>query len=990
MKTKKNFSLKDLTSKARAYGILGTDFTNSINEGLINNRNFVIVDPAGSAFKGSSGKLSGDAASGAIYKVQGARNKTIAQSRPTSLSEIEGIKKDGNNKIIEIQNGYAVFNNVWEPDEKPETPAGVIHAVGPEGGSGNERQDILTQTLKNTFIEYHNCKATDSSGRKAGLRIPAISGNLYGGTDEQGPAGKELYHKRLYTAINEGYEQACQELGEEIDFGSHGLEICFYFEEEHKAFIAANPIGTKAPAVAAAPAKPAAAAPAAAPSLAPIPPITSALETSDPKEAFQRAWRYVFGEAGEAGENGGTSTAATSEERAFLRDELSKMVLSQGGTDEKQLLQDILQGSKQNDATELLGYFLNELAEPNIKEVSTLNGERGVETPQRETKVEIAAGKNTFSDLLGKRAEEEDLEDGNKKKLTLESVNETSELVFSLNRFKFKSGSAEKISTDITLNEIELDVSAEDGKAESAKKQKYEPTAFIVHDGNLNGGHYRAFIKEVDEQGNAAWFEYDDSRREKVAELDQEGLPEAAKQAYCVKYSPLADNAETNNTQGAARYKSGLPKSQSHGTSNQCGGNQCFANAAFAFLLSMTSLGRVVDKSQELPDLQSLIDKEASGTRQKATKATKKKPAAAASPVPKGETPKDEISTLDSLINTLLDFQDYRGKTEDKKPTLKNILEAIKGATKEDLKTADDFLLESRCSTSQALLRNATNEFLASLSADSDDEQASRILETYAFFADKNNPKFSLEVLSAIEESGDKKNEFCQDPSAFIIKNTKWKCVDESKDFQATPPSTAIKVTYCKPFAPSVLKIGTKSITQYWKTSSSADQVIAQRANNFRAASIYGLKKGDENNKKKEEIIKTHLDVILLAANEAKKNDKSLSHDDVLEVIKFAKENGGVLNTKKLGAPQAQDWMVDFSRIYQEKMQASGIFTGRQGEYKAVGSRLTFLPAEVLAKIQEEDFKGKFAASANEEAVREATTRITELGKAVGVGGAGR
>ena len=231
--------------KITSYGVLGTDgaYDAKINkstgldgsensDGLQNRCDFVIVDPAGAAFRGDSGNLSGSSASGAIYQVAGFNKITIAQSRPTLESAQEGIEIDENNQIKKIESGYAVFNNVWQPDSSNTTPAGVIHAVGPLGShNDNERQEIFTQTLKNIFIQYHDCPAVDLDSKKAGLRIPAISGGVYAGNEES----KKRYSEMLYEALNQGYNQACQELGvDNIDFGEHGLEVCFYSKAKYE------------------------------------------------------------------------------------------------------------------------------------------------------------------------------------------------------------------------------------------------------------------------------------------------------------------------------------------------------------------------------------------------------------------------------------------------------------------------------------------------------------------------------------------------------------------------------------------------------------------------------------------------------------------------------------------------------------------------------------------------------------------------------------
>lgn len=233
-----------LSFKITSYGVLGTDSTydtkthkltaldrSENSDGLQNRRDFVIVDPAGAAFSGDSGDLSGSSASNAIYQVAGLNGITIAKSRPTLESAQDGIEIDENKKIKQINSGYAVFNNVWQPNTSKTTPAGVIHAVGPLGSHNDDvRQKIFIQTLKNIFIKYHDYPAVGLNSQIAGLRIPAISGGVYAGNEES----KRRYSEMLYEALTQGYNQACKELNvDNIDFGEHGLEVCFYGKNKY-------------------------------------------------------------------------------------------------------------------------------------------------------------------------------------------------------------------------------------------------------------------------------------------------------------------------------------------------------------------------------------------------------------------------------------------------------------------------------------------------------------------------------------------------------------------------------------------------------------------------------------------------------------------------------------------------------------------------------------------------------------------------------------
>ncbi len=131
------------------------------------------------------------------------------------------------------------------------------------------------------------------------------------------------------------------------------------------------------------------------------------------------------------------------------------------------------------------------------------------------------------------------------------------EICFQLKRF---DNSQNKIDKDVELDNIKINESV------------FKPTAFILHTGKLEEGHYVSYIKEQD--GNEQkWFEYNDEKKDLVCEI-KNGIPVVAKKAYIIKYSKEGTE---------------LPKAeQVAGFSNK--GNYCWLNASLTFLKSFTTI----------------------------------------------------------------------------------------------------------------------------------------------------------------------------------------------------------------------------------------------------------------------------------------------------------------------------------------------------------------------------------------------------------------
>ena len=229
----RQYNLNLGANNIKRYGFLGEP--DSGNEsGKANANKFIIVDPAGTAFTGTGGDFNSNLVRGgskALYE--------IFKKRPTMLpSETkEGVGVNAKNEITTIKAGYAVYNNLSALQSGEFY--GIIHAVGPGYKPGTlqyltteERRPLLKQTLKNIFIEYH--EATKSIKEdKPGLRIPAISGDLFRNKQTE---SLEDYTKMFREALEEGYCEACNKFGKKIEFGQ-GLEICMYSQKMYDSIL---------------------------------------------------------------------------------------------------------------------------------------------------------------------------------------------------------------------------------------------------------------------------------------------------------------------------------------------------------------------------------------------------------------------------------------------------------------------------------------------------------------------------------------------------------------------------------------------------------------------------------------------------------------------------------------------------------------------------------------------------------------------------------
>jgi hypothetical protein len=222
---------------------------------------------------------------------------------------------------------------------------------------------------------------------------------------------------------------------------------------------------------------------------------------------------------------------------------------------------------------------------------------------------------------------------------------------------------------------------------------------------------------------------------------------------------------------------------------------------------------------------------------------------------------------------------------------------------------------------------------------------------------------------------------------------TTWVFEVDQKTLVTATPQTSIQTFYCEPLVPTTIKIGTEEeFSEYWSSQKSAlNDEDKNRGNAFRAASgVYDEVSAEpspspENSQATKtpeaiqaDIIQTHLDIILIAARGYETDNKgALTYQEVLETIKFAKENGGV-SKMKIGGDLPAEKLTDFSALYQEKMKECAIYTGRKNYKNLVGSRITFLPKEVLDALQKDDFKEKFNEANKEKELKSAKNRIKE------------
>ena len=450
--------------------------------------------------------------------------------------------------------------------------------------------------------------------------------------------------------------------------------------------------------------------------------------------AFQDAVKAVFSEEG-----------ASRYKRAKLRDRLANKVLPEW------LATALKNGSQQLDGAEFTTFLLDKIVPENnqLTDTSEIKVE-GYETfskAEKQTKLELpltrtgnGSGAIKCSEMLKNYCEVEKLDGENQYDLYGTKVNATktlkpqvsnhdSDVVVSIKRFgtqktgkKIETSYGELIDevTGVRIgNDVELDIIELENL--NGEKQRYEATSFIVHRGNIAGGHYVTYVKEQKPDGNQIWVLYNDSVREELQSVD---LPNEAKKAYTIKFSPLSDEE-----QSVSRYKTKLPESQKDGTCN--GGTRCWANAAFAFALSITSLH---EASHELSEDATAI-------------------LAAPDLADLSQLHKDKAQ-INSDINKIINYHFEGGKFAD-------LLALLKAAPNTDQINDNLATLDLSIET---ILQSAAQGYLTGLAENQNEEKTKAILDLRDFFGDKSNYENVLKITKEISSS---KTAFTENPQDF-------------------------------------------------------------------------------------------------------------------------------------------------------------------------------------------------------------------------------
>ncbi len=504
---------------------------------------------------------------------------------------------------------------------------------------------------------------------------------------------------------------------------------------------------------------------------------------TDSQIAFQNAVKDVFYSA----------SPASPQARAKLRDRLAEKTLPDWMSD---ALKD---SSQQLDGAEFITFLLDAIVPDKNKltDVTKIKWKDGESNPsEKQTKLELsfkrknesAATKGIIkcSEMLDAYSEIEDLDGENQydagfgqkvdAKLSHrpKTDNPDLDIVVSLRRHASrKTNKTRKNSKneDIPVTEqyriddsVDLDIIALD--TASGKKQKYEATSFIVHRGGINGGHYVTYVKEKKSNGSIVWACYDDSSR---TETTGNALPNESKQAYTVKFSPLVDDYKSKT--GASRYKTALPASQGCGTIN--GGVRCWANAAFAFALSITSLHEKNHERAPDPAIANPIIASASAKFNSLTG--------------------DEKIT-EPVVSELIGFDNIKADPDGK--SLSRVIEKlqiIKGLNLEEGGTTagkkiDERLQELDYPTAKVILQNSVLKYLIQLTEKQDDKKTNEILGLHEFFSDENNSENTLKIIEQIKV---KKKEFIDNPQEFcaqIISSTNNPTEEQKNKFQPEAP----------------------------------------------------------------------------------------------------------------------------------------------------------------------------------------------------------
>ncbi len=214
--------VKKWSNAIKKYGVLGEaeDKNENQKNADVELKKWIIVDPCRDA-------LSGDGASGAIYKKMGGGSD--CPEKPTAADYESKLKRH-----------EAVWNDAYYKKTGDKAFAGVIHVVGPELQKATKTQDQekLKNALKSVFETY--CKQEKNKENPAGLRIPLISLGIFNsgpGEITDKAESTKLFMDALYAAYNDLGAAEKDFIYQQLT--ANKIEICCYKKELYNGIITA-------------------------------------------------------------------------------------------------------------------------------------------------------------------------------------------------------------------------------------------------------------------------------------------------------------------------------------------------------------------------------------------------------------------------------------------------------------------------------------------------------------------------------------------------------------------------------------------------------------------------------------------------------------------------------------------------------------------------------------------------------------------------------
>ena len=211
--------IKKWSHAIKEYGVLGKakDESHNQNNADAELKKWIIVDPCRS-------ELSGDGASGAIYKKMGGGSD--CPEKPTAADYKEKLDRH-----------EAVWNDSYFSKSKDKPFVGLIHIVGPhlEKATKAKDQKKLQDALKSVFETY--CKQASGKANPSGLRIPLISLGIFN-SDIDDAESAQLFMNALNGAYNELITAEKDFIDQQLK--TNKIEICCYKKELYKGIMAAQ------------------------------------------------------------------------------------------------------------------------------------------------------------------------------------------------------------------------------------------------------------------------------------------------------------------------------------------------------------------------------------------------------------------------------------------------------------------------------------------------------------------------------------------------------------------------------------------------------------------------------------------------------------------------------------------------------------------------------------------------------------------------------